>query len=174
MEEVGLYWTVCSLIYSRGGPIDDNPVWLSRLFARTSARRVQRVLDALVETGKVTREPGDWFGQTSGKLRANRTETELKLAANRIQTARKHGALGGRPRKEINDLTKGSGYRPGFDSEKLSLTTNTIKESSLLPVQSSTQAQKGSGSAEKKAGVASPESIEVTPLLKGNRLARAS
>jgi hypothetical protein len=56
----GVYWMICALVYSKGGPIDDDHVWLSRLFDRdTHWRTVKASIDRLVAKGKVEKIVGE-------------------------------------------------------------------------------------------------------------------
>lgn len=52
-EEFGVYWMVCTLIYSRGGPIPNDPVWIAGVFRKTNPRTVRAVLDRLTRNGKL-------------------------------------------------------------------------------------------------------------------------
>jgi uncharacterized protein YdaU (DUF1376 family) len=126
-EEQGVYWLVCSLIYSHGGPIDNDPKWLSRMFAQTLSSRIKRVLDALLEKGKLSLE--------NGKLSQSRAKAELKSAQSRIEANRKSGQLGGRPRGSHSNEINGVAKPNGSGDQNPTITTNyqpsppTIKES---------------------------------------------
>ena len=89
-EEQGVYWGICSLIYSRGGPIDDDLSWLCQHFHGMHWRTLARILDALaVKHGKITRE--------DRKIACGRCIEELDRARSRVVQAQQNGALGGRP-----------------------------------------------------------------------------
>lgn len=108
-EQQGLYWMVCSLIMSHGGPIPNDPKWIGKL-GGTGAARCRRLLSELFDIGKLV--------EKDGKIGQKRAENELELAQKRIETAAKNGRNGGRPSRENNDLAKPG----GFSGEKL--TTN--------------------------------------------------
>lgn len=99
LEEEGLYIRLVTRIYNHGGPIPSDRAGLAHLCG-VRPQVMRRVLDRLIAMGK--------FDETSGKLTSNRCETELKLAANRIETAQINGAKGGRP----NGLDKPDGSPP--------------------------------------------------------------
>lgn len=111
--DFGIYWMVCTLIASRGGPIDNDPEWLSSLFQkRTKTRDVAASIARLIEAEKLH--------QSGGKLSQKRMQSEVKRASDRIAKYRENGSKGGRPRRENSDLEKPS----GFSDENLSATTN--------------------------------------------------
>lgn len=120
-DEQGVYWLICTLIYSRGGPIEDDAEWLSRFFARTRARHVRKVVEHLVELGKISRQ----YDGSTALLTQQRAVTELLVTAQRIDTARLAGAKGGRPSKEINGLEKGRVFPSVNPTEKPTITTTT-------------------------------------------------
>lgn len=109
-EDLGVYWLICSLIYSRGEAIDDDPEWLAGIFKKTNPRTVRAALDRLVALEKVQ--------QSDGQLMVNRCRIELEASANRVRTAAENGAKGGRPSKYSSGLTKPA----GLSAQKL--TTN--------------------------------------------------
>ena len=101
-EEFGVYWMVCTLIYSRGGAIKDDPDWVAGVFRKTSPRTIRTVLERLVSSGKVSRN--------GGELVVNRCRTEIERTLKRARTWRENGSNGGRPSNENNDIDKPSGY----------------------------------------------------------------
>lgn len=101
-EEFGIYWMVCTLIYSRGGRIKDDPEWIARIFRKTSARTIRAVLKRLESSAKLIR--------VDGELVVNRCQTELERTLNRTRTWRENGANGGRPSKGNNALEKPNGF----------------------------------------------------------------
>lgn len=98
----GVYWMVCALVYSRGGPIDDDHIWLSRLFADTHWRTIRSSLDRLIGSGKIERIEGAQGTQ----IVVTRCVRELQKAFTRSSKASENGGKGGRPSKENNDLAK--------------------------------------------------------------------
>jgi uncharacterized protein YdaU (DUF1376 family) len=80
-----VYWIICSLIYSSGGPIrhDDK-----RILKNTGLRKdhLKRVCDSLVSDAKVL--------CNDGELMVKRCSIELERAANRVSRARENGAKG--------------------------------------------------------------------------------
>lgn len=111
--DVGVYWMICSLIYSKGESIQDDPAWLSRLFKDTSARAIRGAVERLVSSGKVQR--------LDGRLMVKRCSFELDISMFRTFTATKNGKLGGRPpskSKENNEIDKPEGLpdvNPAFN-----------------------------------------------------------
>ncbi|MBK1842433.1 DUF1376 domain-containing protein [Azospirillum sp. YIM B02556] len=101
-EEFGVYWMVCTLIYSRGGKIKDDPEWIARIFRKTSARTIRAVLNRLENSAKLVR--------VDGELVVNRCQTELERTLNRTRTWRENGTFGGRPSKENNNIGKPNGF----------------------------------------------------------------
>lgn len=110
----GVYWMVCALVYSHGGPIDDDHVWLSRLFADTHWRTIRSSLDRLISSGKIDRIKA----AEGSQIVVKRCARELQKALTRTAKAVQNGSKGGRPRKENKDLPEPE----GFSGEKL--TTN--------------------------------------------------
>jgi len=109
-EQIGVYWTICSLIYSKGGPIDNDPTWLGNIMGGVHWRTVRKVLNGLIKLGKVQAKDGQVWVQ--------RCSTELAKTEHRISTARANGKQGGRPPKETNDIEEPDG------SAEEKLTTN--------------------------------------------------
>lgn len=87
-EQIGLYWLICSVIYSRGGPIPDDDAENARIL-RLDVRQYKRIKAALIERGKIRQE--------AGCLTNSRCEAELVKAHKRIEDAQAAGAQGGRP-----------------------------------------------------------------------------
>jgi len=118
-EDFGVYWMVCTLIYSRGGPIDDDHVWISGLFRGTHWRSIRASLDRLIDAGKVSQE--------GGKLMVTRCAEELQRAGNRISKATQNGRMGGRPSNKNNNMDEPDGYQ----NEKLTINyqPSTTKDS---------------------------------------------
>lgn len=108
-EQHGVYWAICSLIMSHGGPIPNDPKWIGKL-GNMGAARCRNVISDLISLGKLV--------ENSGKISQKRAENELKKAQNRIETAEKNGKKGGRPPSKLNELEEPEGF---FDEK---LTTN--------------------------------------------------
>lgn len=100
VEEEGLYIRMIARYYSRGEALPDNPLEIARL-CNVRPQMVRRLLPKLLEK----------FEKTAGKLRQNRCETELKLAENRLISARLNGAKGGRP-KDLEKPTGSASVKP--------------------------------------------------------------
>lgn len=106
--ELGVYWMICMLCYSRGGPIAYDLDWLRAKFTRSHGLTVVKpILDKLIASGRVVRD-GNAIG-------VRRVSEELANGRRRVSDAMANGRRGGRPSKETNDLDKGS----GFPDEKL-------------------------------------------------------
>ncbi len=112
-EEQGVYWMICALIMSEGGPIADDPKRLSSLCLNRPAD-IRRVVQSLVEKGKIYR-------RSDAKLCQNRAQSEVERSLKRIQTASEVGSKGGRP-NEKSKKNQGKEKAEGFQTEKL--TTN--------------------------------------------------
>jgi hypothetical protein len=109
--DIAVYWVACSLQMSSGRSVNIND---SRLYSIIDARRpdILAALARLVAASKLHRN-GD-------ELENNRVRKEIKSAVNRIRTARKNGAKGGRHPKKINELENPPGSDVGSQPEKLS------------------------------------------------------
>lgn len=113
-DEQGIYWMICSLVMSQGGPITRDERRIGSLCLMRPAD-VRRIIDRLICIGKIEVD-GD-------KLFQKRALSEIERSANRIQIASENGAKGGRPtakEKQKQENTKADGY----SAEKLSLTSN--------------------------------------------------
>lgn len=89
LEHEGAYWRVCCLIYSHGGPIDDDDRMMA-LNMRISTRRWRTIKTDLVTAGKITIE--------GGKIGQKRAENELNTARKRIENYSKRGKQGAQAR----------------------------------------------------------------------------
>lgn len=107
--DFGVYWMICTLIYSRGGPIRDDEKWISRVFRNTNPRTVRASIERLVATSKVVRKDGE--------LMVNRCRTEIESSLNRVRKAAENGSKGGRPSNKNNDIPEPG----GFSDEKLTI-----------------------------------------------------
>lgn len=97
----GVYWMVCALVYSRGGPIDDDHTWLAGLFSHTHWRTVRGSLDRLIDAGKVERVT-DVAGRS--QITVKRCARELQKAFTRSSEASQNGRKGGRPANKNNSI----------------------------------------------------------------------
>jgi uncharacterized protein YdaU (DUF1376 family) len=109
-EEVGVYWIICSLIYSSGAAIPKDDPRLRVL--RCDPRTTRAVIAALVSQGKIDVSP-------SGEMMVRRCRKELERAATRIQQAAENGARGGRPAAQT-EQNQPDGKPEAISSEKLS------------------------------------------------------
>jgi hypothetical protein len=103
-EDLGVYWVICSLIYSHGGPIKNDPKWISRIFKDCNSRAIRASVERLMIANKVQ--------ENDGLLMANGCEKAIKHSQNRAETYRKNGHEGGRPSNGNNTLDKPSGFKP--------------------------------------------------------------
>lgn len=100
--ERGCYITICALIYSNGGPIDDDAEELSDRCKLTETKWLA-VRETLIRKRKIS--------IVSGKIENNRCKTELEKAQNRTKTAKENGSKPKKPAQnqppvlnEINDI----------------------------------------------------------------------
>jgi len=98
-EEVGVYWLICSKIYSRGEALPDDDGEHARIF-RLDPRAWRRIKGALVAKGKIRIEKGTIINE--------RCMAELSRAGKRIEDARAAGQEGGRPRAVSNAASTAS------------------------------------------------------------------
>lgn len=127
-DDVGVYWTVCSRIYSKGKPVPYDVAQIAENFSRkTRPSTVRASLERLVESGKLFVCGPDGDPDGVGFLYQTRCDVVLKSAQTRIELSVRSGKKGGRPRKENNELAKGSGYF----SEKLTINHQPSNISSL-------------------------------------------
>ena len=103
-DERGVYITMCSLIYSRGGPIS---MELIKRFCSSHGNALNRIIQRLHDLGKTVVNDPEIFVKRCG--------IELEKAQNRARKARENGGKGGRPRNAINGLAKPE----AFTEEKL-------------------------------------------------------
>lgn len=112
-DEQGVYWMLCSLIMSEGGPIEQNDRRIAAL-CRIRPADVKKIIETLVGSGKVLR-------QSDGKLFQKRAQSEVEKSLKRIQTASENGSNGGRP-PGISEENQQMPEAGGFSGKKL--TTN--------------------------------------------------
>lgn len=89
--ERGCYITICALIYSNGGPIDDDIEELSDRCKLTETKWLA-VRETLIRKRKIS--------IVSGKIENNRCKTELEKAQNRTKTAKENGS---KPKKSAQN-----------------------------------------------------------------------
>ena len=104
-DELGVYWMICLLIYSHGGPIEHDEVRLTGLFRKGHWRTVRAAIARLQELGKIT--------SSDGHLMASGCSEPLDGAFKRVQRAHENGGKGGRPSNESKGLAKPAGSRAG-------------------------------------------------------------
>ena len=108
-EEFGVYWMVCTLIYSSGDAIEADVASIAARFRKTNPRTVRAILGRLVDMRKIQRNDAE--------LMVKRCRTELEKASERTRKARQNGTNGGRPPKKNKGLEKPG----GFGDEKLTI-----------------------------------------------------
>lgn len=105
--ELGVYWAICLLIYSEGGPIDNDPERLKAFLRGTHLKTIHAAIARLEMLGKIT--------LNGSEIMAKGCLKPIEDAVNRVQRASENGSKGGRPHSENKDLVKA----PGYTSEKL-------------------------------------------------------
>lgn len=95
-EELGLYWLICLLIYSHGGPIKYDEKRFGALLAGTHWRTIRAASRRLQDLGKITSE--------HGQVMAKGCSGPLQDAVSRVSRAVENGLKGGRPPNKNNDL----------------------------------------------------------------------
>lgn len=128
-DEIGCYWMVCSLMYSRGGPIPDDDQWIARV-CNCSVRTWRAIKARLVTLGKIQVEISTssapvqgFFGTLTegGWLLNRRALRELEGAFDRINKNRENGERGGRPPSQSNEnntQAKANGSRDSKPTER--------------------------------------------------------
>lgn len=112
-DEQGVYWMLCSLIMSEGGPIAQDDRRFAAL-CRVRPADIKKLVENLIVSGKILR-------QSDGKLFQKRAQSEVEKSLNRIQSASENGSNGGRPSGKGKGK-QGNGKAGGSSDEKL--TTN--------------------------------------------------
>lgn len=101
----GCYWTVCALIYARGGPVDDDPVWIAKNCG-CDPRTWKAARRRLLSCGKLTLvgpPNGDGNGVAPfGQLTNTRCEQELNKARERMFRARSAADLSAKSRRSFS------------------------------------------------------------------------
>ena len=111
-DEQGVYWMVCTLIMSEGGPIQFDDRRIAGL-CRIRPAEARRIIEKLVQMRKIN--------LNDGQLSQKRAQSEVERSANRIQIASENGAKGGRPSKK-DQQNQAEAKAAGYSGEKL--TTN--------------------------------------------------
>lgn len=128
LDERGAYWDVCSLMYSRGGPVADDESWLARALG-CHVRTWRKIRARLLALGKLRIVVIDG----ADHLTNGRAERELGRAFDRIDTAHKAAEESARKRRERVDrdaregrgeVDSGSRDGRGFDQNQGDLLNN--------------------------------------------------
>jgi uncharacterized protein YdaU (DUF1376 family) len=83
VEEIGLFWVACSMMYAREESIANDAKWIGRA-AGCSARKARSLIDALIAKKKLSIDGG-------GKLTNARAMAVISTTLRIIETARKGG-----------------------------------------------------------------------------------
>jgi len=89
--EIGAYWIACSLMYSKGGAIPDDEVWISRACG-CHVRSWRALRQRLIDAGKLA--------LADGFLSNSRTLREIERAEGRVTASRGAAAASARARRE--------------------------------------------------------------------------
>lgn len=117
-EQQGVYWMICSLVISHGGPIERDEKWFGGL-GKMGTAKVRNIINDLIRKGKLT--------EKDGKISQKRAENAVKTAEKRIEISQENGKKGGRPSTKTKDLDKPEGF-PSHKPNHQPPTTN-LKES---------------------------------------------
>lgn len=140
--EMGVYWLICTRVYSTGKPIPNDAGAIARMFEGGHHRRIRAIIDSLIRKGKVVEcGPNNPLIDPpieGGYLTVSRCHKELDRAGIRIEKATDNGRKGGRPSKEINDIEKPAGFGVGSHDEKLTINhqPSTINQQQESPCRS--------------------------------------
>jgi len=147
--DIGVYWTACAMIYSRGGPIEIADL---KRFMRLHWRAFDASMARLIEAGKLTLE--------GGQVSCKRCASELQKAVTKVLQWSQNGSKGGRPSKQINDLPKpnGSYARAKGNQEP----KERILESKTQELGRSAPAREGAHEAEAPEEPTQPPVVEAT------------
>jgi len=118
--EIGAYWVVCSLMYSRGGPIPDDDAWIARACG-CHVRTWRALKDRLVSAGKLIVQDG--FISNSRVLReierAQRRAKQSRDAAEASANARRESAEKDVQSHDNNDLERADAQIYGEPTKEL-------------------------------------------------------
>lgn len=136
-EDQGIYWLICSLIYSSGGPIQSDDPRLKSLCG-CHGNKLNAILVRLENSGKILRN--------GPEIDQKRCRNELEKAQKRSRNALENGQKGGRKLSETNtetsdnnDIVEPAGFSPPNPSRtrtinyQLSTINHQLKESPLTP-----------------------------------------
>lgn len=104
-EQQGVYWIICSLIFSQGGQIENDPKQIGRLVC-LGPSKAKRIINELIFSGKLI--------ENGTKIAQKRAEKEMEKAQKRIEIATKNGS--------VSKKNKHLAEAPAFSPAKL--TTN--------------------------------------------------
>jgi uncharacterized protein YdaU (DUF1376 family) len=117
LEEEAAYLRVCLMIYSRGGPIEDDDRWVAGM-CRVSLRKWRTLKSGLLDNEKIT--------IANGMIGQHRCEFELEKAVKRSRKHAENGAKGGEvTAKRRANLKVISTVAPAGAIARLQHTTNT-------------------------------------------------
>jgi uncharacterized protein YdaU (DUF1376 family) len=133
--ERGCYWTVCCLIYSHGGPIDDDPEWLAKA-CNCHGNTWLAVRRRLVDLGKLIVLPPT-RGQPCGRLDNPRAARELNAAENRVKLSRKGSDSSAKRRRKARQKTRELLKSNGLAPASARVTRRAIKSHESLTIKDS-------------------------------------
>lgn len=111
-DELGVYWALCLLVYSEGGPIVYDEMRLKAFLRNTHLKTIRAAVVRLETLSKIT--------LNGSELMVKGCLNPIESAVNRVSKAIENGSKGGRPSNNNNSLGKPDG---SFD-EKLTTTSN--------------------------------------------------
>ena len=86
-EEIAVLIQVINLIYTRQGPIKNDPAWISGFVLDVGSTKCRRIIKTLIDKGCLYEDPG-------GFLQHKRCKKELDAAKNRMKIASESGKKG--------------------------------------------------------------------------------
>lgn len=116
-EEIGVYITICALIYSRGGDVPDDETYLSRICG-CHWRTFRAIRKSLIDRGKAEILNGSWH--------VKRCSEELHKALRRSSEATQNAVTRWSKHRETNDLPNADAVKPRNANHQPS--TTSIKE----------------------------------------------
>ncbi len=153
--ERGCYWTVCCLIYSHGGPVDDDPEWLAKA-CNCHGNTWLAVRRRLVDLGKLFALPPTG-AQPCGRLMNRRAAQELNAAHSRVKLARKAGETSAKTQRKARQKTRELLKSNGLGRGSVQRPRSTIKSHESLTTDSSlNQNPTGSARAHRPASEGQP------------------
>ena len=123
--ERGCYWTVCCLIYSHGGPVDDDPEWLAKA-CNCHGNTWLAVRRKLVGLGKLVALPAAG-GKGWGRLNNQRAAKELNAAENRLKLSAKGADSSAKSRRNARQKTRELLKTNGLATASARVTGRAIK-----------------------------------------------